>query len=704
MHLLEIDKNIKKLLEMPNKGFIDINYIIKEETKNDNSKEEFDKINYFSEKVQKIKDKEIDLNLIKFPTNEIKSQENNNKDIYPQKFYTPTTTKKIPYFLPKQFQLNPSDEINEDLTQKIFSKIFNISPNESLNNSIEIIKSKEIIEDDEGRINNNIENNLIKNYETFCLGIFISGLKPNLENNYIIENTYNFVSSCGHKNCSLLLSMKPELILTYSNKNSPISQEFNYLVANLCFPLGIKICFEIPGENNKDKKIIQKPQNIYYNIIKNAKDDKFYIATLQYYVKMEIKNFIDKYKFDFISYYSKLNNLDNKDKNLKKAISLIDGLKESNIIYVPESISLLSKYPFFQPMNYCLNGIISLQTQEEKNYLINHIINEVPTPHRLKQIQFYIPLYKYPLILNNYYNIFKGLSMMDNSKENNIRDNLSMNQLNSKILLKKIPIENIIILFQLILLEQQILIIENNYQILSEIILLLIGLIYPLTWTNPFLPILSLNTVQFLQTPVPYIMGLDEYLLKYAYNSKKIFIGNEIIIYNLMNKNFILSRTRKKANKKEIIHEFKLNFLPEKIENFLFIELKKLKIIMDSHKMNDTELDMEIRLVFLKAMICLIGDYNNYTVYKNDDDMPLFNYEAFIESHKEKQLKLFLSQMTKTQLFNQFLLNERQIYFYNNKNNIIDENFDINICVDTSYFKKMIQKYPELINNEEIRR
>ena len=120
--------------------------------------------------------------------------------------------------------------------------------------------------------------------------------------------------------------------------------------------------------------------------------------------------------------------------------------------------------------------------------------------------------------------------MMDDSNENITNDNLSLTQLNSKILLEKISIENIIIIFQLLLLEQQILIVENNYQVLSEIILIFISLIYPLTWTNPFLPILSLNTFQFLQTPVPYIMGLDEYLLKYAYNSKNIYFGNEIII------------------------------------------------------------------------------------------------------------------------------------------------------------------------------
>ena len=119
-----------------------------------------------------------------------------------------------------------------------------------------------------------------------------------------------------------------------------------------------------------------------------------------------------------------------------------------------------------------------------------------------------------------------------------------------------------------------------------------------------------------------------------------------------MNKNFILSRNKKKANKKDIVNELKLNFLPDKIESFMNYELKKIKIIMSSNRMSDIDVDMEIRLIFIKTMILLIGDYNNYTFYTNDDDMPLFNKEAFIESHKDKKTKLFLEQMTKTQLFN----------------------------------------------------
>lgn len=60
-------------------------------------------------------------------------------------------------------------------------------------------------------------------------------------------------------------------------------------------------------------------------------------------------------------------------------------------------------------------------------------------------------------------------------------------------------------------------------------------------------------------------------------------------------------------------------------------------------------------------MIMLIGDYNNFLFY-TEDEIPLFNKEAFVQSHKDKNSQLFLGEMVKTQIFNQFLLNEKQLY------------------------------------------
>ena len=95
--------------------------------------------------------------------------------------------------------------------------------------------------------------------------------------------------------------------------------------------------------------------------------------------------------------------------------------------------------------------------------------------------------------------------------------------------------------------------------------------------------------------------------------------------------------------------------------------------------------------------------------------MPIFNKAAFVESHKDKTSQFFLNEMVKTQIFNQFLLNEKQLHtkinfklkkISNNVNHINnaeqqnENNYELN---DTSYFKKLISQNQNLLNSEKIR-
>ena len=544
------------------------------------------------------------------------------------------------------------------------------------------------------------------------------------------------MAPCGHAQCSIYPSIQPELLHTYINKNIKSFNNLSHLVANMCFPLGVKPCFGCRFDENNKIENLPNPQQAFFNIIKNEKNEVYYIATLQYFVKMSNTDYLMKYKFNPITYFLEKtkneNNSNNKDKKFKNNMKMISNSLNNDNVFIPESISLISKYPLFMSMDKCLRCMISLQS-EDMNNLINHLVNEVPFPKKNTQIQFYIPKIQAPIILNHEYNKF--LSNKNNiNTNNNIKNNinnannniLSTSQINMKLLLERISVENIIMIFQLMLLEQKILFLENNYQILSEISFIFLELIYPLIWINPFLPVLSIKTVQFLQSPVPYIMGLDEYLLKYANESKYIYLGTDMIIFNLMNNQFISSKTKKRIHKKEIFHEFKLPTIPDKIGDFIYKELKNIKKIIEKNEkykdkkdksnhevISDEELDSKIRMIFLKAMIMLIGDYNNFLFY-TEDEIPLFNKEAFVQSHKEKNSQLFLGEIVKTQIFNQFLLNEKQLYIktknklkdisqnnpilQNNNNNPI--NYEL---IDTSYFKKLISIHHDLLNTEKMR-
>ena len=57
-------------------------------------------------------------------------------------------------------------------------------------------------------------------YDTFCIGIFISGLAFPIKLTSIIENSDNFISPCGHPQCSMFPSIEPSLLNTFINENS----------------------------------------------------------------------------------------------------------------------------------------------------------------------------------------------------------------------------------------------------------------------------------------------------------------------------------------------------------------------------------------------------------------------------------------------------------------------------------------------------
>ena len=129
------------------------------------------------------------------------------------------------------------------------------------------------------------------------------------------------------------------------------------------------------------------------------------------------------------------------------------------------------------------------------------------------------------------------------------------------------------------------------------------------------------------------------------------------------------------------MHEYKLFPLPEKITNYL---LKELKVIIkyinskenlfnqkkeDKYDFNfykkftlfKQNVEYNTKIAFMKSLLMLIGDYSNYSFYI-EEQKPLFNIEAFIESHKDKEFKSFLNRLLNTQLFNNFLENEKKYF------------------------------------------
>jgi len=459
-------------------------------------------------------------------------------------------------------------------------------------------------------------------YDTFCQCVIISGLKQSNIN--IINSSNYFPSLCKHQQCSQYYSFKPSVLYTYQNEARKEKIKISDLISELIFPFGIKICF-YSDQNQK----FPKCEEPIMNVIHNEKGDKYYMVSFFYYKKMNFKKFQERIKSN----------------NLKKDLEIIlqKNITNDLAIFVPESISLISKFPFLNQMSQCLKAMVNIKDNTKLNLFINHIINQVPVPYKNQKIKFYTPIKSDPIKLVNPF-----ILNNTNFKPDNIFEYFS--------------VENIITIFYLSLLEQQLLFIDNDHSLLTSISYLFMNLTYPISWIDTYVPVLSLSSISFLQSIVPFIMGSNEYLVNYAinnsyigeqYSPRVVFIHIKNNILTMDSKNIL--NKKKGMNRKNILKSLELPSIPESIEKLINKKLNLIKNKIYSKK--SINLLKEIQNTFCDIMITILGKYKEYFFIV--DDLPIFNKESYIESQRSED-RLFYKEFTETQTFLQFLVVEKE--------------------------------------------
>ena len=502
-------------------------------------------------------------------------------------------------------------------------------------------------------------------YDTFCHAI----IKTGLNEGKITLSKYSekFPAPCGHELCSKLPALEPKILTFYQNKDKTNKLEIKQeATSHLVFPLGIKLCVE---HNFHNENIGCEP---LINTIYNEKGDLYYIASLTIFRKISIKNYNKLFSINPIEVYNKNkfgkidqnNNINKNDKsylnnnNLNNSEDLLN-FNPNDMIYIPECISLVSRFPYFNQLSVCLKTIINMRRQiingdnnqkieNDISNFINHLINQIPIASNKYNVFFYTPINIEPIIL---YDPF--IYNFGNFTCQNIFSYLS--------------IDNIITIFLLILLEQKIIFVDINHLKLSSITFFFINLIYPLTWVNTYQPLLSLSTIRYIQSITPFIMGGNENLILYAY-SKKYIIYNECldnidksnILFVSLTNNLIscdcynLIMNKKGQNKKQILKYLNLPDLPKSIEKKLINHLNEIEKIDDLKKMNE-----KIKAFFCRIMVFILDDYKDYLF--DSKDKYIFNKDNYFSNKKEEK-KPFYKELLATQLFTQFISNENEFY------------------------------------------
>ena len=236
-------------------------------------------------------------------------------------------------------------------------------------------------------------------FNSFCSGFFISSFP--YKKGKIMEDSKPLKSLCNHIKCSKLSAMEPEIIYRYPLEDTK-KLELNNLNASICFPSGIKVCY-----NQNEREI---PKN-FSTKITNQFGERYYMIMFYFYRKIEscvynklysnhpLKNYLKKFGENIFH--------TRRDKEkLEMDLEECQELGFCEYVYVPYCIALISRYPYINQIEKCLYSIYYLLIENNHkfdNEIINefiiYLIESVPSPVFNTCLYFPIPFEKEKILI-----------------------------------------------------------------------------------------------------------------------------------------------------------------------------------------------------------------------------------------------------------------------------------------------------------------
>ena len=266
------------------------------------------------------------------------------------------------------------------------------------------------------------------------------------------------------------------------------------------------------------------------------------------------------------------------------------------------------------------------------------------------------------------------------------------------ILLYKFHIEDLIIIYQSLLMEYEIILIFNNFEDINIIIYSLLSLIYPLKWKFPITSFLLPETEVMLDAPFATIIGVHEsfkYLLEYKIK-KECFNLETTIIYDLIEKKFVLKDPNFPLMQNKLANNIKssLYFLKADLYQFKNKTIKINNGLMKLFEKNENivnkiekkvYINMKIISIFFNVFIDLIKNFKSCIKYEEIEKNKInintcepndfFDFNKF-EQDPSKDLSFTYNQFylsfSKTLMFSYFLRsfikyhNTKKIYIFIN--------------------------------------
>lgn len=220
-----------------------------------------------------------------------------------------------------------------------------------------------------------------------------------------------------------------------------------------------------------------------------------------------------------------------------------------------------------------------------------------------------------------------------------------------------LSLDRVLALLAGVLLEKQVVVVCSNLGILSAVVLSVIPMIRPFEWQSLLLPILPGKMLDFLDAPVPYIVG----------------IRNKPVELKMKTSNLVHVSVEK-----DQVKLCSLPLLPRRKE--LYSELRPMHAAMASqseiaekhpvYKCNELQAEaatrfLEVMKRYMESLCADLRSYSITSVQSNNDRVSLLLKDSFIDSFPSRDrpfIKLFLD----TQMFS--VLSDSQLATFEHEN------------------------------------
>ena len=506
--------------------------------------------------------------------------------------------------------------------------------------------------------NTNIKNN--KNKIPLIERIVICGIsKKELQNIQIPSNNEELlIESISNLNLEILEEYKSSFLKedTTNNNKNKTSYVFNIQKYSIPFGISPKI---IKSKNSKielDKKIIS------FSLVENTKLK--HCSSLSFYdnYKYGSKDLIIKKSITLISskdYYS----------THKKILENIFKIISNFYLYKNKNINLLKKIRY---ENYFSKNISLIPEYYLLNFYFSFLLNSFdinPINNKLLKSFFILPFKSE--IQSALYDDFFFKIYLDDKTPFPIKD------YDLSILFEKFHIDDLIILYQSILMEYEIILIFENFEEINILIYSLLSIIYPLKWKFPITSFLLPETEVMLDAPFATIIGVHEsfkYLIEFKIK-KECFNNETTIIYDLKEKKFILKDPKFPFMNNKLLNIIKcdLYFLKSEILQFKNKTIKCNNSLMKLFEGNeklvnkiDTKIyiNMKIISIFFNVFFFFLKNFKTCIKYESINKINInacepnefFDFNNFEnDSYNNNNKNLFFLNFSKTLMFSYFL-------------------------------------------------